>query len=93
MTTTRPLSPAMQKTLVKLLTGPLRRARDPHNGDGWIAQDKSFHALIVVRRLYERGLVMQPARLAVLSIAGRQEAQRIGPEHTTESRQSIGERE
>jgi hypothetical protein len=66
----------MQKALVAMLKGPLTRGRDPHFGDGWIAQDKSPHALVVVRCLRERGLVM-PTGLAVLTIAGRKEAQKI----------------
>lgn len=75
---TRPLSVSMQKALTAMLRGPLTRGHDPFFGDGWIAQDKSMHALVVIRSLYQRGLVMQPAKLVALSIAGRREAQKIG---------------
>lgn len=75
--TARPLSPAMQKALAAMLKGPLTRGHDPFFGDGWIAQDKSMHALVVIRSLYQRGLVMPPAKLVALSIAGRREAQKI----------------
>lgn len=75
--TSRPLSPPMQKALAALLRGPLTRAHDKFFGDGLQAQDKSMHALSVVRALHERGLTLPLTRMAVLSIAGRQEAQRI----------------
>jgi hypothetical protein len=75
--TTRPLSVPMQKALIAMLRAPLARRRDPFFGEGWQAQDKSMHALVVIRNLHERGLVMRPTRLAVLTIAGRQAAQKI----------------
>lgn len=75
--TARPLSTAMQKALVAMLKGPLTRGKHANMGDGWIATDKSFHALVVVRNLVSRGLVSPPMRFAVLSIAGRKEAQKI----------------
>jgi hypothetical protein len=76
--TTRPLSPAMQKAMTAMLRGPLTRGRHVNMGDGWIAQDESFHALIVVRNLVTRGLVAPPMKLAVLTIAGRKLAQKAG---------------
>lgn len=81
--TTRPLSPAHRAALLDLLRGPLTRRADPLIGDGWIAQDGGFHALVTVRTLHQRGLVQRPLRLAVLTIAGRQAAQRIAREHNT----------
>lgn len=78
--TARPLTVAMRQALVAMLKGPLTRKRHANMGDGWIAQDKSYHALVVIRGLVQRGLVQPPMQLAVLSIKGRQEAQRIQQE-------------
>jgi len=76
--TARPLSSAHQKALAAMLKGPLERGKALEHGDCWKALDKSCHALSTVRTLYQRGLVQKPMRLAVLTIAGRKEAQRIG---------------
>jgi hypothetical protein len=78
--TARPLSPAMRQALVAMLKGPLTRGRHASMGDGWLDVGQGFHALVVIRSLVQRGLVMPPSKLAVLSIAGRREAQRITKE-------------
>jgi hypothetical protein len=81
----RPLSTSMQKALVAMLKGPLRRSFQAGAGDGWIATDNSFHAPLVVRGLSTRGLISPPMKLAVLSIAGRKMAQRLASEATIET--------
>jgi hypothetical protein len=78
--TTRPLSPAMRKAIVAMLRSPLTRSKHLTMGDGWLDHEKCFHAPVVVRNLHQRGLVLPPTNLAVLSIAGRREAQRIRKE-------------
>lgn len=75
--TSRPLSRDMQRALTAMLKAPLRRGRDACLGDGWLTPDREYFALSVVRNLRDRGLVLQPDRMAALTIAGRQEAQRI----------------
>lgn len=72
----RPLSRAHEKALTAMLRGPLKRGKAFDYGDCWIAQDKSCHALSTVRTLHQRGLVLPPTGLAVLTIAGRREAQK-----------------
>lgn len=79
----RPLTPQMRQALRAMLKGPLRRGRHAFLGDGWIGQDESYHALVVVKGLHQRGLTLPPAKLVALSIAGRKAAQRISSEQTT----------
>jgi hypothetical protein len=78
--TENPLTPAMRQALTAMLAGPLTRGRHVSMGDGWLDQKKNFHAQVVVRNLYRRRFVLPPTNLAVLSIAGRKEAQRVQAE-------------
>jgi hypothetical protein len=73
----------MRRALIAMLKAPLERRHDANYGEGWRDHSKNFHALTVIRHLHERGLVLPPTRLAVLSIAGRREAQGIRSENTT----------
>jgi hypothetical protein len=75
--TDRQLTPALRNALLAMLKAPLRRARHVSMGDGWIAQDEGYHALVIIRTLVQRGWVQPPMRMAVLTIAGRQQARRI----------------